>query len=334
MQPNINYELYKTIADKIIEPGLNKMEAKNQLASILDEYRVTRQNIDPMYYDLRQNIKLFLKDKKRQGLSPITIDNYKLHLKIFTNRTEYKPVNEISKEDIIEYLDDRENDPSVNMKSTIETIRSVLRSFFEWLCEEQVIEENPMLRIKPYKMGKTMAKALTVEELELFRESCTTPREKAMVEIMYSTGCRLSEISALNKDDIGQPNRAIKVIGKGNKERMVFYSARAAIYLQKYLESRQDNCEALFVTERQPYRRLSNRGIQRLIAIIGKRAELSKRARPHILRHTFATLMLNNGCPMSVVQELLGHDDLATTQIYAKETSEHKHQSYDQYFHQ
>ncbi len=334
MRGNLNYELYKKIADGILEPNLNKMEAKNQLASILDEYRVTKQNSDPDYYDLRTNIKKFLKDKKRQGLSPITIDNYQLHLKIFTNRIEYKPVNEITKEDIVEYLDGRESDPTVNAKSTIETIRSVLRSFFEWLCEEQIIEENPMLRIKPYKMGKTIAKALTVEELELFRESCTTPREKAMVEIMYSTGCRLSEISALNKEDIGQPNRAIKVLGKGNKERMVFYSARAAIYLKKYIETRQDNCEALFVTERQEYRRLSNRGIQRIIAIIGKRAELGRRTHPHILRHTFATLMLNNGCPMSVVQDLLGHDDLATTQIYAKETSEHKHQSYDQFFHQ
>jgi integrase/recombinase XerD len=334
LQPNINYELYKMIADKIIEPGLNKMEAKNQLASILDEYRITRQNSDPIYYDLRHNIKLFLKDKNRQGLSPITIDNYQLHLKIFTSRIENKPINEITKEDIVEYLDDRESDPGVNAKSTIETIRSVLRSFFEWLCEEQIIEENPMLRIKPYKVGKTIAKALTVEELELFRESCATPREKAMVETMYSTGCRLSEISALNRDDIGQPDRSIKVLGKGNKERMVFYSARAAIYLKKYLDSRKDNCEALFVTERQPSRRLSNRGIQREIAVIGKRAGIERRTHPHILRHTFATLMLNNGCPMSVLQDLLGHDDIQTTGIYAKQTLDHKHQSYDQFFHQ
>ena len=115
---------------------------------------------------------------------------------------------------------------------------------------------------------------------------------------------------------------------------MVFYSARAAIYLERYLNTRQDDCEALFATERQEYKRLSNRGIQRTIALIGKRAGLSKRTHPHILRHTFATLMLNNGCPMSVVQELLGHDDIQTTGIYAKESFEHKHQSYGQYFHQ
>jgi len=334
MHPNLNYELYAKIVDGVIEKGMNKMEAKNQLASILDEYRVIRQNSDPEYYDLRKNIKLFLKDKKRQGLSPITIDNYRLHLKIFTDRTEEKPVNEITKQDIINYLDDRESDPTVNAKSTIETIRSVLRSFFEWLCEEQIIEENPMLRIKPYKVGKAMAKALAVEELEMFRESCITLREKALTETMYSTGCRLSEISALNREDIGQPNRAIKVIGKGNKERMVFYSARAAIYLKKYLESRKDDCEALFITERRPYRRLSNRGIQREIAAIGERAGIEKRTHPHILRHTFATLMLNNGCPMSVLQELLGHDDIQTTGIYAKQTFEHKQQSYTQYFYQ
>lgn len=334
MQTNLNYELYQKIVNAVIEPGTNKMEAKNQLASILDEYRVMKQSSDPEYYDLQENIKRFLQDKKRQGLSPITIDNYRLHLRIFTNRTEGKPVNEITKQDIIDYLDDRESDPTVHAKSTIETIRSVLRSFFEWLCEEQIIEENPMLRIKPYKVGKAMAKALTIEELELFRESCITPREKALVEVMYSTGCRLSEIQALNRSDIGQPNRAIKVLGKGNKERMVFYSARAAIYLNKYFETRKDDCEALFITERQEYRRLSTRGIQREIAAIGKRAGIGRRTHPHILRHTFATLMLNNGCPMSVLQELLGHDDLSTTQVYAKVTHEYKHQSYEKYFHQ
>lgn len=334
MQTILNHELYRKIVDAVISPALNKMEAKNQLASILDEYKVMKQNSDPMYYDLRKNIDLFLKDKKRQGLSPITIDNYKIHLRIFANRIENKPVNEITKEDITEYLDSRENDPGVNTKSTVETIRSVLRSFFEWLCEEQIIEENPMLRIKPYKLGKTIAKALTIEELELFRESCITPREKSLTEIMYSTGCRLSEISALNKEDIEWSNRSIKVLGKGNKERVVFFSARAAIYLKKYFDSRNDTCEALFVTERQEYRRLSNRGIQREIAAIGKRAGINRRTHPHILRHTFATLMLNNGCPMAVLQELLGHDDMSTTQVYAKATYDHKHQSYEQYFHQ
>lgn len=328
-----NMYLYREIATKIIEPGLSKYEAKDMLANILDSYKITKLENSPMYYDLKTNIEAYLKDKLHQGLSQITIDTYNLQLKIFVERVN-KPVNEITKDDIKDFLISRENDPGVNAKSTVETIRSILRSFFEWLEDEGIIEENPMLRIRAYKLAKPMAKALTIEELEALRENCFTIREKALIEVLYSTGCRLSEASALNISGIDWQNRSIKVWGKGNKERLVFFSARAAIYLRKYLDSRADNCEALFVTERKPYRRMSNRAIQREVTNVGKRAKLNKSIHPHVLRHTFATLMINKGCPMSVVQELLGHDDLATTQTYTSVTYEHKHHSYEKYFHQ
>mgnify|MGYP000964914382 CR=1 FL=1 len=328
-----NAELYHRIVTEIIEPKLNKYDAKDVLAGILDEYKITKAVLDPKQYDLKANIEKYLTDKKHQGLSDLTIMSYSLQLDIFAEKVE-KPVNEITKDDIKSFLVSRENDPGVNAKSTVETVRSILRSFFEWLEEERIIDENPMLRIKPYKLAKPMAKALTVEELEVLRESCITLREKALIETLYSTGCRLSEVSELNKSNIDWQNRTISVWGKGSKERLVFFSARAAIYLQKYLDSRSDDCDALFVTERRPYRRMSNRAIQREVSNVGERANLGKSIHPHVLRHTFATLMLNKGCPMSVVQELLGHDDLATTQTYAKVTHEHKQHSYQKYFHQ
>lgn len=328
-----NLELYRRVVAEVIEPGLNKYEAKDTLARILAGYKITKAVLDPKRYDLKTNIEKYLTDKKHQGLSNLTIMSYGLQLDIFAERVD-KLVSEIARDDIKAFLVSRENDPGVNEKSTVETIRSILRSFFEWLEEEQVIDENPMLRIKPYKLAKPMAKALTIEELEVLRENCITPREKALVETLYSTGCRLSEISELNKSNIDWQNRTISVWGKGDKERLVFFSARTAIYLQKYLDSRSDDCDALFITERRPYRRMSNRAIQREVSNVGERANLGKSIHPHVLRHTFATLMLNKGCPMSVVQELLGHDDLATTQTYAKVTYEHKHHNYEKYFHQ
>ena len=197
-----------------------------------------------------------------------------------------------------------------------------------------IITENPVLKIKPFKLKQYMVKALTIEELEIIREACNTPRQKALVEILYSTGCRLDEIVKVDLEDINWQDRSIKVIGKGNKQRLVFFSVRASIYLKKYIESRDDDCPALFVTERKPYRQLGGRQIQKEIAKIKNKAGFTKSLSPHIFRHTMATLMLNKGCPMSVVQELLGHENLSTTETYAKVTHEHKHQSYEKYFHQ
>lgn len=328
---NLNIELYKRITNDIITAEINKLEAKYALANILEEYDVRRIVNNPRKYDLRYNVKVFLKDKERQGASKLTIESYGMQLNIFANMVN-KKVQDITKDDITDFLDKRANNGRVKQMTTMETIRSILRSFFSWLEDEDIIDDNPMLKIKPYKLPKTMTKALTVEKLELVRDNCITPREKALVETLYSTGCRLEEVNRINIEDINWENHSIKVLGKGNKERLVFFSARCSIYLKKYLETRNDNHEALFVTERKPYRRLSRRSIQREIKRIGERVNM--RIYPHIFRHTMATLMLNRGCPMSVVQELLGHDDLATTQTYAQVTYSHKQQSYEKYFHQ
>ncbi len=331
---NLNSKLYKEIVERIIEPGLNKFEAKDELAQILENYKVSRLENDASRYDLKTNIERFLKDKELQGISPLTLDGYRWQLSIFGDYYADKRVQDIERKDIMAFLEYRGQSKRVTQKTTLETIRSILKVFFDWLKDEDIIEESPLAKIKPFRLPKLMARALTVEELEMLRESCKTPRERAMLEVLYSTGCRLAEVAALNIHDIDWTNRSIKVLGKGDKERMVFFAVRASIYLRKYLDERKDDCPALFVTERRPYRRLSMRGIQRDIEHIGTRAGIKKKVHPNVLRHTFATLMLNKGCPMSVVQELLGHDDLASTQTYAKVTYEHKHHCYEKYFYQ
>jgi integrase/recombinase XerD len=148
---------------------------------------------------------------------------------------------------------------------------------------------------------------------------------------MYATGCRLAEVQQLNKNDINLQNMSTNVIGKGNKEREVYLSFKALYHLKKYLKSRTDDCEALMVTERKPYRRLSKRGIQREIAAIAKMAGLEKKVSPHVLRHTFATLTLNNGAELVAVQELLGHSSPETTLRYARITEERKHEQHKKY---
>jgi integrase/recombinase XerD len=212
--------------------------------------------------------------------------------------------------------------------SSISKKLSVVKSFFSWLTDEELITKDPARRIKPPKKEQRLPKALTIEELELIRETCITPRERALVEVLYATGSRLSEVQQLNKEVIDYQAMSTRVIGKGNKEREVYLSFKALYHLKKYLMSRLDDAPALFITERQPYRRLSNRGIQRAIAIIAKRSGIQKKIHPHTFRHTFATLTLNNGADLSSVQALLGHADPASTQVYAQVSETKKREAY------
>lgn len=165
----------------------------------------------------------------------------------------------------------------------------------------------------------------------MIRENCKTLRERALVEVLYATGGRLSEIQQLNRQDIDWQGRSAKVIGKGNKEREVYFSPRALYHLRKYLNSRQDEHPALFITQRRPFRRLSRRGIQREIKIIAERAGIKKNVHPHVYRHTFATLTLNNGADLVAVQSLLGHANPGTTQVYAQLTDQRRREQYQRY---
>lgn len=276
--------------------------------------------------DIEEKARMFITAKKLEGLSKYTLEGYDLELRSFAKYVR-KPVSEIEPSDIREYLSRFEHLKPGSLARKV----SVLRTFFNWLVEEEVILRDPARKIKPPKTGKQLPKALTIEELELLREHCRTPRERALLEVFYSTGCRLGEIQQLNRDEIDWTTLTIKVVGKGSKERDVFLSFRAAYHLKKYLESRDDDCPALFVTTRKPIRRLSRRAIQREIAILGKRAGIQKKVHPHVLRHTMATLTLNNGADIVAVQALLGHTNPATTQIYAQITDQRKREQHRKY---
>jgi len=312
--------LYDTI------PTLNVNGTRNQLSSIMTQYHVTKVEQDTVHPDLQQKIELFLASKKLEGLSPITLDGYKLELNIFAEKVK-KRTNEITTSDIRVFL----GNYNYLKLSSISKKLSVLKSFFSWLTAEEIIQRDPSSKIKPPKKEKRLPKALSIEELELLRESCKTNRQRAFLEVLYATGCRLSEIHDLNRNDINYQSMSFHVIGKGNKEREVFLSFKAMYHLKKYLMSRNDEEEALMITERKPYRRLSKRGIQREIGIIAKNARLEKRVHPHVLRHTFATLLLNNGAELAAVQALLGHEQASTTQIYAQLSEEKKREQHKKY---
>ena len=299
---------------------------REKFSDILILYNIKPTNFTAGHPDITQKVKLFIAGKKLEGLSELTLEAYQLELKIFGKYIQ-KMVEDITTNDIRIFLSQFEK-----LKiSSISKKLSVLKSFFGWLASEEIIPRDPTKKIKPPKKERRLPKALTIEELEMIREACTTPRERALIEVLYATGCRLSEVQKMNKEDVNYQSMSTLVIGKGNKERPVYFSFKAMYHLKKYLMSRTDNVNALFVTERREYRRLSSKGIQREIKIIAGRSEVKKNVHPHILRHTFATLMLNNGADLVAVQGLLGHVDPSTTQIYAQMTDERTKQSYKQY---
>lgn len=307
-------------------PGLRAEETKAQLSAVITKYHIQKIEVSEPHPDSDEKIRMFVMAKKLEGLSELTLEGYVLDLKLFFQHIR-KKTDAVTSADIRAYLGKFDG---LKM-STIGKKLSVLKSFFGWLTAEELVTRDPAARLKTPKLEKLLPKALSIAELEMLREACGTIRQRAFVEIMYATGCRLSEVHGMNRVAINHQNMSCKVIGKGNKEREVYFSYKAMYHLNKYLNCRKDDCDALMVTERRPIRRLSKRGIQREIDIIAEAAGLGGKVTPHVLRHTFATLTLNNGAELVAVQELMGHSDPQTTLRYARITEERKRDQHKKY---
>ncbi|GCD13278.1 site-specific tyrosine recombinase/integron integrase [Clostridium tagluense] len=268
--------------------------------------------------DTEDKLQIYLVVKKLEGLSIETLKNYNREILKFANYLR-KPLATVTSMDLRMYLAQR----CKNLKpGTTNTQMYILRSFFSWLLAEEYIPKNPMLIIKATKEPGRLRHALTVDEVEILRQKCKSIREKALLEFTYSSGCRLSEIVDINKEDIDWHNKTLKVIGKGNKERIVCFNTKARYLMKEYILSRADDNAALFVASKGNHNRLGGRSIEREIKNIATRADLGKSIYPHLLRHSIATHLLAAGMALHNVQALLGHSDPKTTQIYAETSLE------------
>lgn len=314
-------------------PNLDQLKVRNILYECINDYEITTRETSLVASDIPDRINMYLAVKKLDGLSEKTLYNYKLHLKRFASIV-IKPLSVITTNDIRLYLAMLSKSKNLKQTSMGGEI-SILKSFFSWLTDEEIIEKNPMKKIKNVKKEKRLRKSLTQEELELLRDSCKTVRQRALLEFLFSTGCRVSEISNTDIQDINWNKEELNVIGKGNKERTVFINAKAKLYLRKYLKEREhiDN-PALFVASKKPYNRLGVRSIEKEINAIGKQAGFDKSIFPHLLRHTTATLALKSGMSLTSIQQLLGHDDPSTTQIYAETNNQDVKHEYNKYLNQ
>lgn len=207
--------------------------------------------------------------------------------------------------------------------------RLVINTFFEWCRDEGYINKNPCKQIHPIKYEAKPREPLTGIELELVRDACKTYREKAIIETLYSTGCRVTELVRLKKTDVDFQKGEVYLFGKGNKQRTSYINAKAEVALKKYLFTRMDDNPALFVSERKPHQGLKKTSIEKIVREIGQRSGIGRRVFPHLIRHTTGTDALMRGMTLPELQELFGHVKPETTMIYAKtcrDNIKHNHQ--------
>ena len=301
----------KELLERLMALNLGK---EAEIEEILAGYAIAKGH-NKMKCNLQKRIASFLAAKKIDGLSPKTLKSYRDNLNAFARRVD-KHVSSINADDIREYIGYLSDRGLAD--STLQLHVNILRSFFAWMNLEDIIKKNPMLKIKSLKVDKLRARRpLTAEQLERLRDECQTYKEKALVEFMVSSGCRLSEVIGIQVDQVNWHERSVVVLGKGNKERTVYFSVRAKVMLQAYLEQRRGG-EALFASSRAPYGPMQDRAVQKILKSLGERAAIPRRVHPHILRHTFASNAINAGMDITIIQQLLGHADPKTTLIYAE----------------
>ncbi len=255
--------------------------------------------------------------KKELNYSDNTINSYKLDLNDFflfakKNKIDYL---KLTNEDIRKYLKYLDEEKLKN--TTISRRISALRSFYNYLLNKGLIDFNIFSSIRNPKLEKKLPNYLNYEELaKIFDSIDTTSKEglknRLLIEMLYATGCRVSEIANIKVKDINFSNNSIRVLGKGNKERIVYFGEYARYYLNKYIEGHKS--EYLFVNKDNA--KLNIYEIEYMVREIVKNLALKTHVTPHTLRHTFATHLLNNGADIKTVQELLGHSSLNTTGIY------------------
>ena len=304
-------------------PDVDITKLTLRMEEVLSNYETQRKSQEQLSEDLPEKASMFISAMKIEGLSELTLADYRIELGLFTKYCK-KAVAQVTTSDIRNYLASLDG----IMNSTVGKKLSVLKSFFGWLVREEVLLRDPTAKVKLPKKAKRLPKSLSVEELEIVREACASDRERALIEVMYSTGCRLSEVTNLKISDINMQAMSARVVGKGDKERHVYLSYKAMYHLKKYLETRHDDCVYLFVTVRRPIRQLSNASIQREIRKIESRVSISKKITPHVMRHTFAQLSTDAGIDLSDLQQLLGHSDPATTLTYSAVSEERKQQAH------
>lgn len=302
--------IYEVLND--MAGDLNVSQLKKLQEVLVKRFDEKEQRIEPATND--EYLRMFLNAKKIEGCSDRTIAYYQVTVEHLLKNIVI-PLRKITTEQIREYLTKYQ---SINncSKVTIDNIRRNISSFFSWLEEEDHILKSPVRRIHKIKTKTEIKEIISDECIEKLRDGCRNVRDLAIIDLLYSTGMRVGELVNLNIADINFEERECVVFGKGDKERKVYFDAKAKLHLEEYLNSRSDDNPALFVTLDKPYYRLKISGVEIRVRELGRKLNV-KRIHPHKFRRTMATRAIDKGMPIEQVQKILGHSQIDTTMHYA-----------------
>lgn len=284
------------------------------MGQALFHYEVTDSKVSPEEDNSDELIGKFIAAKRIEGCSEKTLKYYQTTIIAMVTALS-KNVRHIVTEDLRSYLT-RYQQENGSSRVTIDNIRRILSSFFSWLEDEDYIIKSPVRRIHKVKTASSIKETYSDEDLEKMRDRCEQLRDLAMIDMLASTGMRVGEMVLLNRGDIDFAERECIVFGKGDKERVVYFDARAKLHLQEYLDARTDDNPALFVSLRAPHDRLKIGGVELRFRQMGKRLDIPK-VHPHKFRRTLATMAIDKGMPIEQLQRLLGHQRVDTTLQYA-----------------
>lgn len=316
MKTDVILSITKDMEDSLTDYQLNKLKEsliinfENIEIIIKTDELKHQEELD----DNKKMVHLFISSKQVEGCSDRTIKYYKEIIDKFIDNFD-KSIKQINTEEIRYYLSIYKEKSSCS-SITIDNIRRVLSSFFSWLEDEDYIVKSPIRRIHKIKTAIVVKEILSDENLERLRDECENIRDLSLVELLISTGMRVGELVNLNINNINFEDRSCIVLGKGNKEREVYFDAKTKLHLKKYISKRNDENEALFVSLREPHQRLSISGIELIIRTLGIHSNINK-VHPHKFRRTLATMAIDKGMPVEQVQRLLGHVKIETTMNYA-----------------
>lgn len=310
---------------------VSKLDGKisdEALRTVLQELQVFASNYDinqrethvvPYQSNIPDCYRVYMVAKKIEGMSPESMKTYNFYLTDFFEHIN-RPFEQVTTNDIRIYLYETQKRTGISNR-TLDGKRLVINTFMDWCWKEGYIPNNPCASIKPIKFEEKPREPLSNMELEIVRDACENYRDKAMIELFYSTGCRLSEMVNLKISDIDFTSKEVHLFGKGSKHRTSYLNAKAEYMLKKYFElerSKESISDSVFVIFRKPYNEMHKESIYARIKAIQKRSGIERSLFPHLLRHTMATDALNRGMNVAEVKEILGHEKLDTTMIYAK----------------
>ena len=316
MKMDVILNITKDMEDSLTDYQLNKL--KESLIINFEKLEFIIKTDDLKHQEeLDENISMiesFISSKQIEGCSDRTIKYYKEIIDKFNDSFD-KSIKKITTEEIRSYLSTYK-EMSTCGTTTIDNIRRVLSSFFSWLEDEDYIIKSPIRRIHRIKTPTTVKEVLTDENLEKLRDECENIRDLSLIELLISTGMRVGELVNLNISNLNFEDRSCIVLGKGNKEREVYFDAKTKLHLKEYISKRNDTNDALFVSLREPHQRLSISGIELIVRNLGVNTNINK-VHPHKFRRTLATMAIDKGMPVEQVQKLLGHVKIETTMHYA-----------------